>query len=188
MNHKFIGFLFIGVGVISIFYPILCQRIEQWEVDSNIFQMIKYSTFQSQNLEVDDNFSLNNKYLGYIYFPEYEVRRLIVNGTSSSILDQGYVGLFSTSIALDDLVGNVILAGHSIAQVFECLHTISIGSEIVIGTRQKREIYVVENQWEVLDHDFSYFEKINDGKFLTLITCMNNYNKRLIVRARKVDD
>lgn len=126
---------------------------------------------------------LTNKYLGYIEFSNYGVKRLITTGTDKATLDKGLVGTLSVSAGIDDEVGNLIIAGHSVSNTFQKLHYMKIGEEIKIVSHKNTYIYKITEKHTINDDDMSYFKKIDDKKILTLITCKNNGNQRLIVIA-----
>lgn len=126
---------------------------------------------------------LTNKYLGYIEFSNYGVKRLITTGTDKATLDKGLVGTLSVSARIDDKVGNLIIAGHSVSNTFQKLHYMKIGEEIKIVSHKDTYIYKITEKHTINDNDMSYFKKIDDKKILTLITCKNNGNQRLIVIA-----
>ena len=126
---------------------------------------------------------LTNKYLGYIEFSNYGVKRLITTGTDKATLDKGLVGTLNVSAGIDDEVGNLIIAGHSVSNTFQKLHYMKIGEEIKIVSHKNTYIYKITEKHTINDDDMSYFKKIDDKKILTLITCKNNGNQRLIVIA-----
>lgn len=126
---------------------------------------------------------LTNKYLGYIEFSNYGVKRLITTGTDKATLDKGLVGTLNVSAGIDDKVGNLIIAGHSVSNTFQKLHYMKIGEEIKIVSHKDTYIYKITEKHTINDNDMSYFKKIDDKKILTLITCKNNGNQRLIVIA-----
>lgn len=126
---------------------------------------------------------LTNNYLGYIELSNYGIKRLITTGTDKTTLDKNLVGTLSTSANLDDEVGNVIMAGHSTSNVFQKLHYMRIGDQIKIVTHKNTYFYKITEKHTINDTDMSYFHKVEDKKILTLITCKNNGNQRLIVIA-----
>lgn len=126
---------------------------------------------------------LTNNYLGYIELSNYGIKRLITTGTDKATLDKNLVGTLSTSANLDDEVGNVIMAGHSTSNVFQKLHYMRIGDQIKIVTHKNTYFYKITEEHTINDTDMSYFHKVEDKKILTLITCKNNGNQRLIVIA-----
>ncbi len=126
---------------------------------------------------------LTNKYLGYIELSNYGIKRLITSGTDKATLDKGLVGTLSVSAGIDDKVGNLIIAGHSVSNTFQKLHYMKIGEEIKIVSHKNTYIYRITEKHTINDDDMSFFKRIEDKKILTLITCKNNGNQRLIVIA-----
>lgn len=124
-----------------------------------------------------------DEYLGYIEISSMGIKRLITFGTSDVILNKGFVGMLTNSANLDDEIGNVILAGHSISNVFQNLHYIGIGDSIKIVSHSATYYYKVVGKYTIEDDDLSYFQKVKDKKILTLVTCKNNNKQRLIVLA-----
>ncbi len=126
---------------------------------------------------------LTNNYLGYIELSNYGIKRLITTGTDKSTLDKGLVGTLSVSAGIDDEFGNLILAGHSVSNTFQKLHYMNIGEEIKIASHKSTYTYKITEKHTINDNDMSFFYKVEDKKILTLITCKNNGNQRLIVIA-----
>lgn len=122
--------------------------------------------------------------LKYIIIPELNIKRIIMDDTTDDILDRYYVGLVSGNP--DDQLGNVVLAGHNVKQVFHGLHQIRMGTEIILKAKQK-ETFIVDNKYETLKNDYNVLKTTTDSKKLTLITCTNDPDYRLIVTAKKVD-
>lgn len=123
--------------------------------------------------------------LKYIIIPEFDIKRIIYNDAKEETLDKYYVGLVDGDF--DSETGNLILAGHNVKHVFNKLHQINIGSKIIIKSKKKYE-YIVNNKYETLKNDSSVLKTVTDQKLLTLITCTNDPNKRLIVTAIKKTD
>ncbi len=138
---------------------------------------------KESNEKSQPDVSLSKKYLGYIEFSNYGVKRLITSGTNQATLDKGLVGKHSYSANLDDEFGNIILAGHNTKNIFQKLHYMKIGDEIKIVSHKNTYYYNITEKHVISDNDFSYFKKTKDKKILTLITCKNNGKKRLIVIA-----
>ena len=126
---------------------------------------------------------LTNNYLGYIELKS-GIQRLITSGTDKKTLDKGLVGTLNTSAGIDDEFGNLIIAGHSVYNTFQSLHYSSIGDKIKIVSHKATYIYEIVEKHTINDDDMSYFKSVDNEKILTLITCKNNGNKRLIVVAK----
>jgi LPXTG-site transpeptidase (sortase) family protein len=121
-------------------------------------------------------------YLGYVYIPRFNVKRLIKYGTSSDVLDDGFVGMhfISSDICGDGLI---ILAGHNTSNVFSSLHSISIGDEVFIFSRCYKKFIVYDVK--VVSSDDTYYMTSNRSNELLLITCMRKEGYRLFVFLRE---
>ena len=148
----------------------------------NQYRKIKDIKKHNQIIERDFYNGNTNKYdnLKYIIIPSLDLKRIIVDDATKDSLDKYYVGLINGDINNND--GNIILAGHNISNVFSKLHQIKIGTIIILKHNQINE-YIVINIYETLKNDTSVLETVNNQKTLTLITCTDNPDKRLIVRA-----
>ena len=151
--------------------------------DKQVTEQIIEEVFPDEEVISNDNIRLTDNYLGYIEFPNYNIKRLIKTGTDKNTLDKGFVGTLSVSANLDDEFGNIILAGHSTKNIFQKLHYMKVNDEIRIVTHTNTYIYQITEKHIINDTDMSYFKKINNKKILTLVTCKNNGYQRLIVVA-----
>lgn len=149
-------------------------------------KLIEYRDIKKHTSIIDRDFynGDSNKYdnLNYLIIPDLNVKRIIKDNSSDDILNQYYVGLVSGD--LNSSLGNIVLAGHNVKQVFNSLHHINIGTEIILKAHTK-ETFIVDNKYEILKNDSSVLKTITDSKQLTLITCTNDKNYRLIVTAKK---
>ena len=195
-TNKFI----IILGLILILVSILIYCFESYKKYQNnketeqIIETIFNEEVPTSEIEKESNapvekkpkkqdIVLTNKYLGYIEFTNYGIKRLITTGTDKATLDKGLVGTLNVSAKIDDEFGNLIIAGHNVSNTFQKLHYMKIGEEIKIVSHKDTYIYKIIEKHTINDNDMSYFKKINDKKILTLITCKNNGNQRLIVIA-----
>lgn len=172
LKNKILRHIGLVLIILSILFTIIIKinfyldRINHYNVIDNIF--------------INKN-SFNDYYLGYIYIERVNIKRLIVKGINEKNLDDKYVAMDSSSISLDSKK-NIILAGHSIDNVFKNLHNLKINDEIKIITKNKEQIYSVSEILIVNDNDTKYMDQ-TDINILTLITCMNDSKKRLIIKA-----
>lgn len=188
-----IGLLLILGSVLFSFYFIYNKYHDKKETEKIIDKLfIEEEVVPTPEVEVTETpkvetpkqeIHLTNNYLGYIELSNYGIKRLITTGTDKATLDKNLVGTLSTSANLDDEVGNVIMAGHSTSNVFQKLHYMRIGDQIKIVTHKNTYFYKITEKHTINDTDMSYFHKVEDKKILTLITCKNNGNQRLIVIA-----
>lgn len=146
--------------------------------DKQVQDSIISDVFNSTEDDSSDSVVLND-YLGYIYIPKYDIRRVIESGTDSSVLDSGFVGMHRLSGGIDsnDLI---ILAGHNISNVFSCLHYLEYGDFVYINSYELSRKFIVYDKKIVDEYDFSYL--VNNRKNeLLLITCTMNKGERLLV-------
>lgn len=185
------------LGLILIVYSFLyCWKfVENIKTNEKETEKIISKYFYNSYAKVDDvvytkneeNLNLENNYIGYIEISNYNIKRLIINSVEKEKLDKGFVGTIKGSAGLDDEYGNIIIAGHSIINVFQKLHNAKIGDEIKIVTHLKSYTYTILEKHIISDNDFSYFKQRDNQKILTLVTCENNNKYRLIVVAKLQD-
>lgn len=116
--------------------------------------------------------SNKSKYVGYIQIDSVKIKRAIVYGINNQNLDNNDVAMEKNE--------NIILAGHSIDNVFKNLHYLEVGEKIVLNIYNKIYTYNVVDKLAVFKDSNEKYD--ND---LILITCMVNPNKRLIILAEK---
>jgi LPXTG-site transpeptidase (sortase) family protein len=143
---------------------------------------MQHSTIEQQKI-IDEYNTVN--YYNVPFIEIGNIVRIIKDDTDKKTLDENYVGIYNTEKDIRK-VHNIILAGHSITGVFKILHTIEIGSEIKIYYKEMVNTYQITNKIVIDIDDFSYFNETDEDR-LTLITCVNNKKKRLIVIAEKID-
>ena len=130
----------------------------------------------SENLKKIDNIvydDINTKYIGYVEIKRLGIKRGIVMGIDNDILNANDVGL-------KKIDGKIILAGHSIENVFGKLHHIKLNDIIDVYLNKKKYTYKVTSV-EVVNKE--NVKALNSS--LNLITCMYNPNERLIIGAQK---
>ena len=113
------------------------------------------------------------KYIGYIEIERLGLKRGIVNGINDLILNSNDVGMTKKN-------NNIILAGHSIENVFGKLHSIKIDDKIKLNLYGNETYYIVK--------DINVVDKTDTNSLtseLNLITCMFNPDKRLVIGAQK---
>ncbi|MCI9233976.1 MAG: sortase [Bacilli bacterium] len=109
--------------------------------------------------------------------PEWNFERLIKTGSVNQI-DK----LFATYIPGNK--NNVVIAGHNIHVVFRELHNIHLGMKIYLKKGNKITEYVVIEKKSVKPTEIQYLEDTIKEQ-LTLITCTENDQKRLIIICLK---
>lgn len=181
---KIISFLLIIVSLLCILffhYKDVKDIYVQNEIIDNMFM---YDIEEENDVKEIINDDIIDDYFGYIFIPRFNIKRLIKNGTDSSVLDSNYVGMheLSSSIDEDDLI---ILAGHNVSNVFSKLHDIDIDDEVILGNSSVSRKFVVYNKIVVNEYDFSYLNE-NRKNELLLITCTSNSGERLLVMLKEV--
>lgn len=114
-------------------------------------------------------------YEGYIYIPKFNYKNLIKKGDDA--LDENYVSMHKLSSDIGENK-NIILSGHNNRYVFHKLYLLKVGDEIIISDFKNEYKYIVKEKKIVSIDDSSIF---NDDNILTLITCTNDTQKRLVV-------
>ncbi len=128
-----------------------------------------------------EHFKLSVNYLGYIEIQDLKIKSLIMLGTTDSILNKNVVGMYKTSMDIDDLYGNIILAGHNNKYVFKNLLKIKENDIIKLVTHQNIYHFKVVNIDIINIDNYDYFKEIEDIKILTLITCYNKLQRFIVV-------
>jgi sortase A len=124
-----------------------------------------------------------NGSLGTLKIPAIGVNSKIVEGTSNASLAKGIGHFTSTSI----WNGNVCLAAHNRGTnaIFGKIHTLSIGDEITLTTKQGTRTYSVISVEKVSETDTSGTASTSENR-LTLYTCVRNQRElRYCVKAEE---
>ena len=121
------------------------------------------------------NSNITSIYEGYIYIPKYKYKNLIKKGDKA--IDENLVSMHKLSSGIGE-GKNIILSGHNNRYVFHKLYSINIGDEIIISDFKTEYKYIVNEKKIVNIDDSSIF---NDDNKLTLITCTDDTQKRLVV-------
>lgn len=167
-----------SIKIFSFLLIIVCFCIFIYVRCSESYDIIVHNKIVDNVFSVPDD----SEYLGYVYIPKFDVKRLIKYGTDSSILDSGFVGMheFSRDLSSSSLI---VLAGHNISSVFSCLHDLSIDDVLYIKNYFVDRKFYVYDMRIVSEYDMSYFyERYNE---LMLITC-DRPGYRLVVFLREV--
>lgn len=164
---KVINISFVIVGIIML----ICLKSIEY---INVYNHTKIVNNIFKN--ADGLNKIEKEYIGYIEFLEKKIE--IVNGINKNNLDKHHACIFDEESLYNN--DTIIIAGHNITDVFNELHNIKIGDYIKIKTKDKNLVYKVKSI-EIVDRkDISI---LNDDVDLILITCMNNFRKRLIIKA-----
>lgn len=124
--------------------------------------------------------------LGYLIIERLGIKNFIFDGTNNEVLDKNVIGIHKASVSLDEVIGNIILAGHNNQKVFGNLKNIELHDEIILLTDVSCYKFKVIDITVYNKDDYSYYKYIDDKKLLTLITCYGNNNYRLVITAKEV--
>lgn len=124
---------------------------------------------------------------GQISIPKIGVYYPIVYETTEEYLKIAPTKLFGPDI---NELGNVCIVGHNYKnnQFFSRLSELENNDKIeLLDNKGKRVSYFVYNKYEVLETDLSCMEQNTNGEMeVTLITCTNKKNNRLVVKCRAI--
>lgn len=121
----------------------------------------------------------------YIEIPSFNFQRIIIDTTNLQNENKTYIGIFN-EIKMIDKIAHLVLAGHNTKAVFGFLYKIKNNELINIYYKDKKYIYKVQYKKIINVKELHYLKE--HGNYLTLITCTNNDQQRLIVRAKKIKE
>lgn len=87
--------------------------------------------------------------------------------------------------------GNLILAGHNgntNVSYFRKLNKLSFDDEVIISYKGKDYVYKMVNSYEIEKNGYAHIVRNAEKKTLTLITCVHNTNKQLVVICELVEE
>lgn len=167
---KILGFLLIFIALIGMIFIKISRKLKLTEEQKVITNLI----------EDNNSFnSVNSDIIGYLEIENLNIKKLIKRGTSAEILDQNIIGMLENSIIGTDN-NDIVLAGHNINEVFRYLHQIKVNDIVKITTNDSCYRYKVKKIMTVDETDVKYLLNKHQNR-LTLITCTNISNKRLLV-------
>lgn len=105
--------------------------------------------------------------------PEWNFERIVKEGSVNQIDN-----LFATLLVGNQ--NNVVIAGHDIPIVFHDLQNVQLEMNIYLKKGNKITEYIVVEKKAVVPTEVVYLEETEDER-LTLITCTENDQKRLII-------
>ncbi len=130
------------------------------------------------------NLNSEGEKIALIEIPAIELKSVIVQGTNMNDL-RYYVGHFMNT-RMPGEPGNFGIAGHSsnmYTEIFNNAYQLNTGDLIKIRTLDNEFSYYVSDMFTVEPNDTKILEDEGDKKLLTIVTCTDEGDKRLIVRA-----
>ena len=122
--------------------------------------------------------------IALIDIPSVNISSVIVSGVGKEQI-RHYIGHFEDT-AMPGENGNFCIAGHSSTvynNVFNDLKNIKLNDEIKITTSDGEFTYLVSEIFETEPTNVGVLNQDNDLKEMTIVTCTNNGEDRLIVKG-----
>ena len=156
------------------------EEINTEDIDLNMLEQ------HTNNLTNENNSDSN--VIGKIVIPSIQIDYPILRCTTDELLKIAPTKLCGPDI---NEKGNLCIIGHNYhnSNFFSKLNQINIGDTVVLtNADNKSELTYVANKIYVISkNDLSVLNQQNDKEIeLTLITCTNNKNERLIVKCNAV--
>lgn len=142
-------------------------------IDTTVDKGVEIASYYQGKKEI-----LNQKEILTFKIPDWNFERLVKRGSVDKI-DPYFATL------LEGNQNNIIIAGHNIDTVFHDLHYLSLGMKVQLF---KNDFYT---DYQVVDiiiadlEEVKYLEETNQ-KQLTLITCTQNDQKRLVIICNSI--
>lgn len=125
--------------------------------------------------------------IGYIEIPKISIKYPILEKETVPSLAQSVAVRYPDNPKLNE-PGNVVIAGHNYrnGQFFSNLKNVTTGDIIKItDTSGQTLVYTIYEKYETTPEDVAYITRdIGDNTEITLVTCTDDSNARIIVKAR----
>ena len=123
--------------------------------------------------------------IGIIEIKSVNLKNVIVESTDKKYLNHHVCHFENSTMPGED--GNFALAGHSSTyyynQVFNELHKVKIGDEIIIKTINDEFTYTITETIVVESDEIEVLDQDMTKKEITLVTCTNGGKQRFIVKG-----
>lgn len=125
--------------------------------------------------------------IGYIEIPKISIKYPILEKETVASLEQSVAVRYPDNPKLNE-PGNVVIAGHNYrnGRFFSNLKNLSTGDIIKItdGNGQTL-VYTIYEKYETTPEDVAYITRdTGDNTEITLVTCTNDSNARIVVKAK----
>lgn len=175
-------FFIIVIGFVIVNYKYKLYKQEQFS--NAILNTYNITKLYSNNTYVSDDNSQTPNVLGIIEIPKINIYYPVFSNYDEDLLKISPCRFYGP---LPGKNGNLCIAGHNYDndKFFSKIVNLSLNDEIILyNNYNKKFSYFVSDIYEVKDDDFGpiYFYDSN-SKQLTLITCNNLNNNRIIVKA-----
>lgn len=147
-----------------------CIHIEKYDFESRkIDQIIK---------------DKKNIYDDVMYVEIFHKKYIIDKGKESEVLKSNKVLLVDNGCDIDDQYGNIVLAGHNNKYVFSILYRLNINDIVNVSHNDKKYTFKLYEKKYVNIKNIRILDNISDKKIITLITCTNNNQVRLVLKGK----
>ena len=123
--------------------------------------------------------------IGIIEIESVNLKNVIVESTDKKYLNHHVCHFENSAMPGED--GNFALAGHSSTyyynQVFNELHKVKIGDEIIIKTINDEFTYTITETIVVESDEIEVLDQDMTKKEITLVTCTNGGKQRFVVKG-----
>lgn len=181
-----ISVVLIIIFIIIIIYYIYSLNKKQKISKSVLNNYNIYKLYSNQTENELENLTENNNLFGIIEIPKINIYYPIFSETTEELLKIAPCKFYGNSLNAND---NICIAGHNYnnSLFFSHINSLDFNDEIFIYNNSgKKYIYNVFDIYEVKPSDLSPIFNYNKrSKELTLITCNNLNNNRIIVKAKQ---
>ncbi len=164
------------------FYNISKQEKLSNQIMNNYNLSKLYTNISNDSFE-DDNNGNSNDLFGIIEIPRIGLSYPVFNTLNEELLKISPCKFYGNNL---DENGNICIAGHNYdnGKFFSNIYILEPNDEIYIYYNNIKYIYNVISNYEVEANDLSpIFNYDNDRKNLTLVTCNNLNDKRIVITA-----
>lgn len=185
---KCISSILIVVGILLIAVAIGSKLINKNEVKKSEDNFVNKLSELENKEDVYKEISIGDE-IGKITIPSLDIEGIIVEGTDDNEIKHNIGHFEGTSMPGEE--GNFAIAGHSSTiynNVFNNMHKIKVGDEIVIKALNGEFIYKVSESFVVEPEDTTILNSFVGRKEVTIVTCTNGGKDRLIVKGNLVEE
>lgn len=131
-------------------------------------------------ISLNRDFPSKGQNIGSLFIPSQNYFQRVVYSFEQDILDQDSVGLQAVGLKRN----NFVLAGHNKKGVFSILEKLKVGEMVIFQIYEIEHRYRIEKRILVGEDDISLLEETKEEQ-LTLLTCIWDSSKRLVLIAKK---
>lgn len=202
-ERKIINFLIVGVSLAIIFWITKEEynnnKIEARDIQYNVTNLSQTNSIEKEERTIADEKNypkeeIIDEYKGYdvtakLEIPQIKLETYILKNYSSEALNISVTRFWGVEA---NEVGNFCVVGHNFqnANMFSNLKNTKIGERLTISNNKIGKVeYEIYDIYTVVPEDVSCLDQETNGKReVTLITCTNDSQKRIIVKAREIED